>query len=339
MTKEEIKILRYLSDSLGNGGSILSIADGIGKRYGKAYYKNIYNAVMKLEKNGAISITTEGKNSLIRLDTKNPLSIYYISEAENQKIIGISMPYGMMDGILNLALDYDIISICALKHEEYIKINRMELLIIARSHYQEGGIINTLLGIESMYNTKIDPIILTPQELSEMLECSELNRIRDLISDKSILYNSEGFWEIIRKYKIDEKYKNLGRFPGELSGAQLAHNYNRFGYALYEDAKPGSEIALEDTIFMMSASKQARIRYGAFILLSKNIRKINLSYMYYLFKRYGELNMLKGILISLKEFCDEKGKSRIKAFIEAIPNKQHGIYDNKLIKKYIMQYS
>ena len=244
-----------------------------------------------------------------------------------------------MDKLLDLALDADIISICALKQEEYIKINRIELLIIARSHGQDGGLINTLLGIESIHNTKIDPIILTPQELSEMLGGSELNRIKDLIADKSILYNSEGFWEIIRKYKIDEKYNNLGRFPGELSGAQLAYNYNRFGYALYEDTKPGREIALEDTIFLMSASKQARIRYGAFILLSKNIRKINLPYMYYLFKRYGELDMLKGILISLKEFCDEKGKSGIKALIETIPNRQHGIYDKKLIKKYIMQYS
>jgi hypothetical protein len=339
MTKEEIKILRYLSDGLGNGGSILSIAGGIRKRYGKAYYKNIYNAIMKLEKSGAISITTEGKNSLIRLNTKNPRSIYYISEAEDRKAIEMSMQRGMIDELLSSALDSDIISICALKQEEYIKINRIELLIITRSHDHEGRLINSLQGIESMYNTKIDPIILTPQELSEMLEGSELNRIRDLIVDKSILYNSEGFWEIIRKYKIDEKYRNLGRFPDELSGAQLAYNYNRFGYALHEDSKPGREIALEDTIFLMSASKQARIRYGAFILLSKNIRRINLSYTYYLFKRYGELGALKGILITLKELCDEKDKPRIKALIETIPNKQHGIYDRKLVRKYIMQYS
>ncbi len=338
MTKEETRILRYLSDSLGNGGSILSISDGIRKRYGKAYYRNIYDAIMKLEKSGAITITTEGKNSLIRLDMRNPLSIYYISEAENQKITEMDIPKEITDALLNLALDSDIIAICALKYEEYIKINRIELLIIARSHGQEGAPIADLLEIESMHNTKIDPIILTPQELSDILEGTELNRIRDLITDKSILYNSEGFWEIIRKYKIDEKCGNLDRFPEELDRAQLAYNYNRFGYALYEDARSGKEIAIEDTIFMMGESNEARIRYGAFILMRKNIRKINLSYLYYLFKRHEQLGMLKGMLASLREFYDTRDKARIDALIETIPNKQNEAYDKKLIRKYIAQY-
>jgi Fe2+ or Zn2+ uptake regulation protein len=337
MNKEEIKILSYLSDNLGNGGNILSMSEGIRKRHEPTYYPNIYNTIMKLEKRGIISIITDGKNRLIKLDTKNPLSIYHIAEAENEKTIGISITREIINALLDLTLDSDIITICALRQQEYAKINRIELLIIARSPNQEGNIIKALLGIESLHNTKIDPIVLTPMEFSDMLEGSELNHIRDLISDKSILYNSEGFWEIIRKYKIGEKCKSLDRFPEDLDRAHLAYNYNRFGYGLYEEAKPGKEIALEDTIFEMGASKEARIRYGAFILLRKNIKKINLPYIYYLFKRYEELDILKGILTSIEGFCDEKGKSRINAFMEMMP-KQHKVYDRKLIKRYITQY-
>lgn len=339
MNKEEIKILSYLSDRLGNGGNILSMSEGIGKKYGSAYYPNIYNTIIKLEKKGIISIVPDGNNRLIRLAMKNPFSIYYISEAESRKTINIDMPRGIIDALLDLALDSDIIAICALKYEEYIKINRIELLIIARSHDQRSRLISALLGIESMHNAKIDPIILIPQELSDMLEGSEFNKIKDLIKDRSILYNSEGFWEIIRKYKIDEKYKNSSRFPEELNRAQLAYNYNRFGYALYENTEPDREIALEDTMFLMAKSKEVRIRYGALILLHKNSGKINLSYLYYLFKRHDGLSALKGMLESLKAFYSKEDGLKVEMFMETIPDKQQEAYDKKLIKKYIAQYS
>lgn len=338
MTKEEIRILRYLSDSLGNGGSILNMTKEIGKRYGNAYYRNIYNAVMKLEKSRMISITTAGRNRLIYLNLKNPLSIYRISEADNEKSAEIDMAEPILNELLGLALDYGIITACALKSEEYTRINRIELLLITRSYNQLDELIKRLLKVESFHNTRIDPIILTPDEFSDTLEGSELNRIKDMIEDRCILYNSEGFWEIIRGYRINEKYKSTDRFPDELGNVQLAYNYGRFGYLLYEYTKPGREISLEDTIFMMSASKEARIRYGAFVLLHKNIGKINLPYLYYIFKRHDELNMLKSILAVLRLFCGEQDRLRIDTFIEAIPNKQSRIYDRKLIKKYIVQY-
>ena len=50
MNKEEIKILSYLSDNLGNGGNILEMLKGIKKKYGTTYYPNIYNTTKKLEK-------------------------------------------------------------------------------------------------------------------------------------------------------------------------------------------------------------------------------------------------------------------------------------------------
>ncbi|MCL4381300.1 hypothetical protein M1141_03455, partial [Candidatus Marsarchaeota archaeon] len=89
----------------------------------------------------------------------------------------------------------------------------------------------------------------------------------------------------------------------------------------------------------MAKSKEVRIRYGALILLHKNSGKINLSYLYYLFKRHDGLSALKGMLESLKAFYSKEDGLKVEMFMETIPDKQQEAYDKKLIKKYIAQYS
>ena len=338
MNNEDRKVLCYLSDRLGSGGSILSMVHGMSKKYGRTYYSNAYNAIIRLERRGVVSIIKEGNNRLVRLALDNPLSIYYISDVESQKASDMDIGSDIVNALLELALEFDIITICILGYKEYIKIGRMEILIVARSHDQDEGLAKAISSVESMHNFRIDQIVLTPQELHSMLEGSELNRIKDMIGDKIIFYNSEGFWEIVRKYKIDGNYINLGRFPEELTRPQLAYNYNRFGYALYEDTEPGTKIALEDIIFLMSASEEARIRYGAIVLLYKNSNRLNISYLYYLFKRHDELGTLKGMLESLRDFYSPKDWSCIEMLAKAIQGWKYRTYDRNLIKKYIEQY-
>ncbi len=338
MTREQTRIMHYLSDNLGSGGSILSASEEIGNIYKSTYYPNIYNAIIKLEKAGIIFITKEGKNRLISLNIMNPKAIYYISEAENLRAMEINLPDEMSNGLLDLALDSGAISICALKYETHIKINRIELLLITKSHNKDSWLINNMLKLELLHNTKIDPIILTPDELFSMLDSGDLNNIKDLISDKHILYNSEGFWGTIRMYKINYTYKNLKRFPDKLEKSELAYNYSRFGYSLYEDIKPGKRISLEDTILLMAKSDEIRVKYGAFILIKKNIEKINKPYLYYLFKRHELLYSLNGMISTLEEILDKEKGLQISALKELIPYKQKEAYDKKLIRKYILQY-
>ena len=338
MNNIERKVLSYISDGLGSGGSILSIAHGMSKKYGNAYYPNIYNAVIGLEKKGVVSIIKDGKNRSVRLALDNPLSVYYIGEAESWKAADTGIDSEIAKELLSLALEFDIITICILRYKEYIKIGRMEILIVAGSHDQDGKLAAAISSVESMHNSKIDQIVLTPLELSSMLEGNELNRIKELIGDKSIFYNSEGFWEIVRKYKLDGNRINQERFPEKLTRAQLAYNYNRFGYALYEDIESGTKIALEDVIFLMSASEEARIRYGAIVLLYKNRSRLNISYLYYLFKRHDELGTLKGMLESLKDFYISGDWQGIEMLVKTIQDKKPRIYDKNLIKKYIEQY-
>ena len=161
MNKEEIKIMSYLSDNFGNGGSILEMSKDINRKYGPAYYSNIYSTAKKLERKGIINIERQGNSRLIKLNIENPLSNYYISEVENYKNQKISTSKELLSSILSLTQEFDILSICSLGLEKYQKINRLELLILTRNHDENSNLIKSLLKVESDYNIKIDPIIFT----------------------------------------------------------------------------------------------------------------------------------------------------------------------------------
>lgn len=337
MNKEETKIMSYLSDNLGDGGSILEMSKDIDKKYGPAYYSNIYTTAKKLEKKGIINIVREGNSKLIRLNTENPLSTYYMSEIENYKNQKISMSKEMLSSILSFTQEFDIFSICALEAEKYQKINRLELLILTRDHNQNSALIQSLLKLEATYNIKIDPIALTLDEFIKIMKTDELDILKDLILNKNILYNSDGFWELIKQHRIDTKYKKLNKFPQDITRNELAYNYSRLGYQLNESIKSNNKIAIEPTIFSMSINDEIRIKYGTFILLYKNIDKINLAYLYYIYKRYDELGKLKGILLSLTNLTDLKSNNKIKYYINLISDKPD-IYDNNMIKRYLELY-
>ena len=175
MNKEETKILSYLSDNLGDGGNILEMSKGIDKKYGPAYYSNIYTTAKKLEKIGIINIEREGNSKLIKLNMENPISTYYISEIENYKNQKIRMSKEMLSSILGFTQEFDIFSICALDAEKYQKINRLELLILTRNHNPNSALMHSLLKLEATYNTKIDPIVLTLDEFVNSKVSSNLS--------------------------------------------------------------------------------------------------------------------------------------------------------------------
>ena len=333
MNKEEIKIMSYLSDNLGHGGSILEMSKGIDSRYGPAYYPNIYNTAKRLEKIGIIGIEAEGNSKLINLNMENPISTYYISETENYKNQGLKLSKELLDDILSLALEFDIFSICSLETDKCQRINRLELLILARNHGSNRNLIKSLRRMESNYGTKIDPIILTIDEFAKIMKSGESDLIKDLILDRNILYNIEGFWEMIKQRKIDARYKRLDKLPQDITRDELAYNYSRLGYQLNENIKHGNRIAIETIIFAMSINNEIRIRYGAIILLYKNIERINWAYLYYIYKRYDSLGKLKGILLSLAHLTDIKHDNEIRDYIDIIQDKPEA-YDSRLIKRY-----
>ncbi len=173
-----MKIMSYLSDNLGSGGNILEMSKAINRSYGPAYYTNIYSTVKRLEKIGIIRTETEGRNKLIKLDMGNPLSTYYISEAENHRAFGTKIPKEILNGILAIAGKFCISSICALETEKYLKMNRIELLLLINDRSISAELIRLLLRMESDCGTRIDSLILTTEEFAQMMKADELSPIK-----------------------------------------------------------------------------------------------------------------------------------------------------------------
>ena len=338
MNNEEIKILKYLSDKLGSGGSILEMLKDISTKYGKTYYPNIYNATKNLEKLGIIKITTEGKNKIISLNKENPFSKYYMAEIEDRKSAEIKLFRELLDDLLYLPEKFNIFSMASLETEHHLALNRIELLILVKNHDEDHELIRLLLQMESTYNIGIDPIILTIDEFIKIMKSDELSPVKDLILDKYILYNSLGFWDLITRNDINSNYKKFNKYPQEITEEELAYNYNRFGFKLHEKLTEETKISLETIIFAMSINDEPRIKYGSIIILKKNIDKIILSYLFYIYKRYEELGVLRSMILSLIELKALKMNENIKSYLDLMKEDKNIKFDLNTIKRYIELY-
>jgi len=338
MNNDEIKILKYLSDKLGSGGNILEMLKDINSKYGKTYYPNIYKATKHLEKMGIIKITTEGKNKIISLNKENPFSKYYMAEIEDHKTTEIDIFRELLDDLLSLPEKFNILSMASLETKHHLALNRMELLILVKNHDEDYDLIKSLSQMESAYNIGIDPIILTLDEFIKIMKSDELSPIKDLILDKYILYNSLGFWDLIIRNDINSNYKKLNKYPQEITEEELAYNYNRFGFKLHEKLTEETKISLEAIIFAMSITDEPRIKYGSIIILKKNIDKIILSYLFYIYKRYEELSRLRSMILSLIELQALKMNENIKRYLDLMKEDKSIKFDLNTIKKYIELY-
>jgi len=338
MNNEEIKILKYLSDKLGTGGNISEMLKYIKEKYSKAYYPNIYKATKSLAKKEIIKTTTEGKNKIISLNRENPFTKYYMAEIEDHKSSEIKIFRELLNDLLYLPEKFNIFSMASLETERHLALNRIELLILVKNHDEDHDLIESLLKLESDYNIGIDPIILTLNEFINIMKSDELTPLKDLILDRYILYNSTGFWDLIIRYNINSKYKKLNKYPQEMTEEELAYNYNRFGFKLHEKLTEENKISIEAIIFAMSINDEPRIKYGSIVLLKKNIDKINLPYLFYIYKRYEELGRLRSMILSLNELKLLKIDEKIKQYLELMKEDQNIKFDLNMIKRYIELY-
>lgn len=337
MNKEETKILSALSDSLGNGGNILQLSQQINRKYTPAYYSNIYNSIKQLFKKGILTIEEQGKNRQITLNRENPLLTYAMAEIECQKMQSLDISKDLLEAILQFGNKMAITTILTLEHETYSKISRMELLILCKEHEDRTRVIEALSRIESMHNIKIDPILLSEEEFFHIIQGEQSSPLKGMMLNKHILYNAEGFWEMIRKRKIDADARKPNKQPYDLTESELSYNYTRFGYSLYEKIEEKEKVAIEPIIFLMSTSDEARIRYGATVLIYKNISSINWFYLYYFYKRYDKLALFKGMLLETAKHAT-KERDEIKSIINAIPEKAKKGWETQMIKKYMKLY-
>jgi hypothetical protein len=333
----------YLSDKFSYRGSLNNLIKEIENEYGvKIYYPNAYKSTKKLKNENIINY--DEKNISLNLD--NTKTLFYMSIIEEKKLISSNIDNDLLNDMMDLSLQNGVITSSILEYKEFDGLNRIEFLILTNSHDNDARISKQAHEISLIYNTAIDPIILTPGEFYEMLTTEEFNHVKRLIGRHIIIYNSEGFWSVIKKYRINEYLKKndiCNKFiiiRCALKREELAYNYNRFGFALIEDRSTSPKISLEDTIFLMATNDEPRIKYGTFVVLLKNISALKGAYLFYLFRRYGELKKLKGILINMLDFYKGEYSKKLENVLNMIyDTNECEMYEEDTIKRFIDLYN
>jgi len=128
---------------------------------------------------------------------------------------------------------------------------------------------------------------------------------------------------------------------------ELAYNYHQLGFYLTDEkTKKGKILSIEETIFLMSFSKNPRVKYGAFPILYRWGYKINTKKLYELYSDKNRTFMLKGIIKAVLPYLlkNPTPKNILAAFkfksliVTKINYKYFYSFNNQLISKYIDLY-
>lgn len=322
MDETTFRIIDALSRDFGRPTSINGLVGRIREMRRGAYYKNIYDKIQKLQKEGLIRAARIGRNSEITLNFGSYVTKDMLAEMELRKKHQAMKENKNLQNILpeieeTLRQLGTISSASIISPGKTLPLNRLELLVIFReTPGTEGMVQKEMLHIygeirklQDKRNAKIDILALRESEFSCLLKVDEWNPLGEMIPEQIAFLYSQNFWTImgesIRIGVRAEKPKeiNLAR----ISEQDLNYNMERFGYK-----ETGTEtleginrwkasrdafsqrICLECTITSMLLGRNARRVEAVPILLAKNRPNYNL--LIFLCLKYNTAGKLLGLL-------------------------------------------
>ncbi len=301
MDKTTFRVLDALCRGLGNPISIHELKNRVSKTYGSAYYKNIYDKVQNLEKEGILTLESIGKSRAVSLNFANYRTTSLLGEIEKlklDKILENPRLKQLFEEIESQTRGI-FLSISAIKPFENLSLNRAELLIL---NFQEEELYPLIKKIERKLNIRIDPLILPKQEFLDLMSSNEYNPLKSMLKDQTVIIKPDDFWAIVResnRISIEDEIQ----FP--ISEKNMVYNLNRLGYReIGEKIQVGEKICLELIIADILISGTSRKREAVPTLLSKN--KISYPLLIFLAKKYNKLDVLLGLLKALNEIKTTK---------------------------------
>jgi hypothetical protein len=287
MNSTELGILEVLSKSPKGRQSISDIVRALKKLRGRAYYKNVYDAVKGLGEEGIIKITKAGRTSLVSLDFGSPQTIGVLSIMEIEKERAFLKKNPGKSAILH-AIEALGCPAAVIRPWAGPKLNMWKLFCIT----ERKGILADVRGIERMHNLMISPLILDGKEFKSMLESPEKNQIKDVFRDYLVVSNPEVLWRGVETASISETgalgdIENIGR-------GELRYNLGRFGYGGFGGKAGGGKINIESVIAACMLSGEARLVEAVPVLLAKN--RVDYGLLLYLAALY-DLTGMAGFLM------------------------------------------
>jgi hypothetical protein len=306
MDAPTLRILDTISSSLGESFSINQLTEKIRETYGTAHYPNVYRKLQELKKEGLLNMDLIGRSSNIKLNFQNYLLIDTLAEMEIEKKINFLTKRNdqllfltEMEKSLNRA--YTIRSISFINPARNIKLNRTELLFLLRDtpqyHADTVQLYREMLKLQNKHNLKINSLILGENDFRDLITSDEINPLREVLSEKIILFSPQAFWSEIKQVaeKTEIKVIKTETKPADIPDSDMTYNLNRFGYR--EFGRPimqGRKLCIEYITTALLLQDDSRRLEAVPVILAKNDFKSNL--LAFLSQKFGTAGKLLGLL-------------------------------------------
>jgi hypothetical protein len=308
MNETEFRVLDVLSRSMGNPVSISGLTKEIRLLYRSAYYSNIYRALMSLSKDSTIRIEKHGRSSILSLNFDNYLLPDLLAQVELEKKRNFlevwpeaQSLFASLDALGRLTF---VESVALIDPQHNMKLNRAELLTVIdeRTGDRLDRMRDLIRGTWRRF-IRTTHLIITEEELIDSLKSQEKNPVREMLSNRVILYSPCRFWALIRnaytngmRIRFETKQTN----PLEISESDLTYNMSRFGYIeLGPEVKRGTEISIEYAVASIFLGEDERRIVAVPVLLAKT--KPNYRLLAFLAQKYGFADKLLGVLVLLRK--------------------------------------
>ena len=180
--------------------------------YGTAYYANTYQKLQTLKKEGILKIETTGNSSNVNLNFQSYQLVNSLAAMEIEKKIDalsnredLFTLFNALDTVFNNA---SVKSAIAVKATDTIKLNRIDLLFLGKNpnyHKETIELYGEILKVQNKYNIKINNLIVDKISLANLCASTEINPLREALSDKIILFGSQAFWVQIKKRSLKQQ--------------------------------------------------------------------------------------------------------------------------------------
>lgn len=338
MDETTFRILDTLATELGTEMSIHSLTQRIGKRYGSAYYVNIYRKCQQLSQEEIISLNRVGKSLIVSLNFKEYMITDLLTEIEFRKKQALLKSHRELRTLFLEVETYcrDLLfvrSVSIIRPDKNAKLNRAELLFLVRAQgssfypdLQEAeAICNLMLQLQSVHSMKIDFLILTDTKFLDMLASSEANPAKEMISDKIGFFNPQNYWNVIKvaaERDIPVRAERTETVPTKISEVDLAYNLARFGYTEIGTriSAHGKDICVEYVAVAVLAQRDARRIEAIPVILAKS--SVNFDVLLFLSQKYRLSERMMGLLRVLSEVIPRKDLESLIRVMEAMKIKE-----------------
>jgi len=331
MDETGFRILDVLSRGLGSPVSINELTGKIRELHKTAHYKNIYDRIHELEKQGIIELDRIGKSSISTLNFNDYRTTGKMAEMELEKerrVLENKTWMQMLLGDMRQCFHgFCINSISIISPEKNIRLNRAEFLFILyeppnrmeevhgtkqgreTEHDRKADMANDIIGIHSVmqslernHNMKLDCLVLKGMDFLSLLKESQDNPLKAMLSDQIAFFHPHDYWIELKKAIMKGVRIESGEEinPAKTPEQDLAYNLSRFGYKeMGSKIRQGNDICLEYIITSVLIGEDARRTEAVPALMAKNKPRYGL--LLFLCKKYNKLGKLFGLLKAMNK--------------------------------------